>query len=46
MVFFVDKIAKITIIYLYRWGYIHAYRLRNYVKLRPRFGDVLGRGFT
>jgi len=40
------KIAILYIIKPYKWRNISAYLHRDYVKLRPRLGDVLGRGFT
>ena len=44
--FLLTKFAIYIIILSYKWGNISAYLQRDYVKLRPRFGDVLGRGFT
>ena len=40
------KSALFFIIIPYRWESISICKNRHYVKLRPRFGDVLGRGFT
>ena len=40
------KFALFFLIILYRWESVSICKNRHYVKLRPRFGDVLGRGFT